>query len=414
MKKRVLSMILALALCMGLTVPAFAAETDDILADINKTGFWIDVQDADSLRKEISVKLWPWDINDAGSITWTKASKTFDMTVEVIELPLGVTLTAGPNNEWVSGVFAYSDPDGDGVYDERLQVTTKDGKSDVVAVTEAGPFRNSGSTSYTSAFAWRYGYNSLMYAKAKGYRIMTTDYLVDTFGPNTLIDFCDANGKSRRYILLTGEERSDDLAYDKLEDKGLYFTKYGDLVSGWAVEPVNQALEANLSLLDYTVEEAHNFDLHGKITRGEFASIAILLYVNMRNELADRPGENPFEDVPEDHPYRNHIVSAYELGIVTGKTGTTFDPDALVTREQAAAMLSRVYTALGGEIPEVDATTFSDDASISAYARDAVAFMTKHGIIGGMGNNTFAPRGDATVEQAVKIAVEMLNNLKVK
>ena len=35
MKKRVLSVFLALALCVGMTVPAFAAESDDILASIN-------------------------------------------------------------------------------------------------------------------------------------------------------------------------------------------------------------------------------------------------------------------------------------------------------------------------------------------------------------------------------------------
>ena len=77
-------------------------------------------------------------------------------------------------------------------------------------------------------------------------------------------------------------------------------------------------------------------------------------------------------------------------------------------------MLSRVYTKLGGEIPEVEATAFSDNDKISDYARDAVAFMTDKGVIGGMGGNTFAPKGDATVEQALKIAVEMLNNLEVE
>lgn len=77
-------------------------------------------------------------------------------------------------------------------------------------------------------------------------------------------------------------------------------------------------------------------------------------------------------------------------------------------------MLSRVYAKLGGEVSEVEATAFSDDGEISAYAKNAVAFMTEKGIIGGMGNNKFEPKGDATVEQALKIAVEMLNNLEVE
>ena len=42
---------------------------------------------------------------------------------------------------------------------------------------------------------------------------------------------------------------------------------------------------------------------------------------------------------------------------------------------------------------------------------DAVAFMSSKGIINGMGGNRFDPRGNASVEQALKIAVEMMDKL---
>ena len=87
-------------------------------------------------------------------------------------------------------------------------------------------------------------------------------------------------------------------------------------------------------------------------------------------------------------------------------------PNALVTREQAAAMLSRVYTKLGSSIPAVTATTFADNGSVSNWARDAVAFMSDKGIVTGVGDNKFNPKGNASIEQALAIAVRMFDNLK--
>ena len=75
-------------------------------------------------------------------------------------------------------------------------------------------------------------------------------------------------------------------------------------------------------------------------------------------------------------------------------------------------MLSRVYTRLGGEIPTVDATTFTDDSDMSGYARSAVAFMADKEIVGGVGDNKFDPQGNATIEQALIIAVKMYGKLK--
>lgn len=411
MKKRLLAMFLALALCTGLAIPAFAAEADDILKDINGTEFWIDVEDVDSLRKEIPVKLRFWDIDDSsGSVIFRKDAKTYNKTVEALVLPLGVTLTAGPDNQWVKGVFVYTDHDGDGIYEQRLESDPSSQGDAVVPVTEAGPLKCTDEKSYYSLFDWSYGQNFLSNYDPKGYRVLTTDYLVEIFGANTLIEFWDAEDNNR-YILLTGEERPEDLAYDRLGDRGINVAG-GGLVSAWAVDPVNEADWAGLLMPILWIE--HNYDLREKIDRAEFAFVAVRLYIEMSQKTLTVPEDLPFEDVPEDHALVDYIALAHELGIVNGTTDTTFSPDDLVTREQAAAMLGRVYTALGGEIPEVEATAFADDAYVSGYAKSAVAFMNENGVIGGVGNNTFSPKGDATVEEALKIAVKMMNSLEVK
>ena len=55
---------------------------------------------------------------------------------------------------------------------------------------------------------------------------------------------------------------------------------------------------------------------------------------------------------------------------------------------------------------------FADHRQISSYARDSVYFMTKKQIIDGTGNNRFSPQAMASREQAFKIAVATIGQLK--
>ena len=75
-------------------------------------------------------------------------------------------------------------------------------------------------------------------------------------------------------------------------------------------------------------------------------------------------------------------------------------------------MLSRVYTKLGGEIPEATAIAFADNDKVSSWALDAVAFMSSKEIMNGVGGNRFDPTGNASIEQAMAIALRMFENLK--
>lgn len=172
-------------------------------------------------------------------------------------------------------------------------------------------------------------------------------------------------------------------------------------VDGWAKDQVNEAIASGL------VAAGLGEDYRVKITRAQFAATTVKLYEAMSGERVPAAAENPFTDTSD--PV---ILQAAELGFVYGITDDTFAPDSLVTREQAAAMLSRVYTKLGGELPAVEATTFDDDGSVSDWARDAVAFMSDKGIVSGMGDNCFDPQGSASIEQALSIALRMFKNLK--
>lgn len=174
----------------------------------------------------------------------------------------------------------------------------------------------------------------------------------------------------------------------------------GPQVSDWAKEQVSKAAASGL------VPDGLGNDYRANITRAQFAA-AVKLYEAMSGQKAPAAGASPFSDTSD-----TAVIQAEALGIVSGVGGGRFAPDALVTRQEAAAMLSRVYTRLGGTIPEAAATAFADNVKVSGWARDAVAFMSDKGIVSGVGNNSFDPSGNASIEQALAIALRMFDNLK--
>lgn len=419
MRKKLFSALLAAAMVFGLLcTPAFAAGKADTLADINKDdSIWVGVTNVGALTKPHTFQVREWGYEDDDTIVKGEADETVSIK-NVVELPLGVTLAAGPGNHFLEKIWVYSDPDGDGIFDERLGKNTydEDGgyvSTEVVPVSTAGPLTDTDTEVYFNAFDWGTGANFLApYLNIiPAYRTLTTDYLVEEFGANTLVLFWDEEQENYFAFLLTGKAAQAGVV-KSLESQGVFFSDFGDAISGWAVEPVNTAIEKGVYSMD--VAQSHDCDLTGSITRGEFATLAMYLYGAMANTNDfTRPVESPFVDVDESTPNFKYILGAYELGIVEGNSTTakTFGPDQLVSRQDAALMLSRVYEIVGGEIPKGASTTFTDNDKIGSWAMDAVAFMSSKGIINGMGGNRFDPRGNASVEQALKIAVEMMDKL---
>ena len=192
--------------------------------------------------------------------------------------------------------------------------------------------------------------------------------------------------------------------------------------SDWASADLQAADQ--LGLIPECLEGA---DLTQPITRAEFAAVAVKTYEALSGTAAIPVVNNPFTDCSDPE-----VLKAYNIGAVNGTSASTFTPDALLNREQAAAMLTRVFkrVTLAGwtlaadrqfSLDYAQPAPFSDDAQISAWARDSVYFMAANGIIQGSGGQ-FMPKAateaqeaqgyaQATREQALLIAVRMVQKL---
>ena len=116
----------------------------------------------------------------------------------------------------------------------------------------------------------------------------------------------------------------------------------------------------------------------------------------------------PFNDVPRGQWYTDAIWWAKLMGVVSGTSATTFDPEGEITREQLAVILYN-YTkqfAPGSLTATGSLAGFPDAASVSSWARTEMAWAVGNGLISGTGSGSVAyltPQGSATRAQVAAI-----------
>lgn len=102
-----------------------------------------------------------------------------------------------------------------------------------------------------------------------------------------------------------------------------------------------------------------------------------------------------FSDVQKFYWAFNSIEAVNAKGIMRGTSTGLFNPQAPVTREQMAAMIARLF---GEDIPKVTDAPFLD-VSPSSWSADSIAFVKERGIIMGDGHGVFRPQDQLTRAQ---------------
>ncbi|WP_168736003.1 cadherin-like beta sandwich domain-containing protein [Cohnella fermenti] len=137
-----------------------------------------------------------------------------------------------------------------------------------------------------------------------------------------------------------------------------------------------------------------------------FTKYAVLA-VGGAGETEAEAEEVNFSDI-SGHWAEAAIRQAASLGIVQGYKDGTFKPAAIVTRAEFAVMLMNATGAAG----EGMKLTFSDSASIGAWAKTAVAQALEAGIVTGYSDGTFRPDAPITrAEMAAMIAKTLTWNV---
>lgn len=207
---------------------------------------------------------------------------------------------------------------------------------------------------------------------------------VNAFGWNGSLTNLTMYGSLGSYAEYYAEEYAIPFVPDTLELQ---------LPSPWATEAVSAAIAAGL------VPKSLQYKYTQAITRAEFCALGVSLCEIVTGQEIN--GRTAFRDT-----FNVNVAKMASLGVVTGVGGGRFEPNAALTREQAATMLARLSAAL--ERPLDAATpTFADNSSISSWASDAVGQIQSAGIMNGTGGNQFNPSGNYTREQSIITIMRM-------
>lgn len=173
---------------------------------------------------------------------------------------------------------------------------------------------------------------------------------------------------------------------------------FSDIAGHWAKDDIE--VLASLGIVN---GDGGLFKPAGTLTRAEFAAELVRAL-----GLTSGSASGSFSDVPADAWYADAVNAAAAAGIVQGADGA-FNPNAPITREQIASMITRAFKI---DVSAAAAPSFSDADSIAAYAKDAVGWAQANGIINGTQDGNFNPKASTKRAEAAALLYRLLEVLK--
>ncbi len=128
--------------------------------------------------------------------------------------------------------------------------------------------------------------------------------------------------------------------------------------------------------------------------------ITILHRIDKDNSMYEK---NIFNDVEKNSWYENAVNWGFENKIVAGTSENTFAPMDNLTREQLCVMLYNYTKHIGVKTEFADISSYSENETVSDWAKDAVSWAVGEKIVTGKGNNTLAPKDSASRAEAAAV-----------
>lgn len=370
MMKKFLSLALGLALCLGLAVPAFAADENTSARLIG-----LMAEKSGIIRPEAKTETYQVRaVNTTDHYGVYEEAEALN-ALPYIQIPNSAdfSLALYELDESVEAVwYAYTDPNGKGVYYERrFAVENEEGKNpSILPIPENGAYQLSAlPTSYwgSTELIEDFGFKASDKFDSKSI-VLPSNRLHEIFGANTLI-FIRVNDrqtgakKVEWSLFLTGE---------KPQTVADIFTDVS--TENWVSDPVAWAVQNEITN-GYGAK-----DKFAPTAECSEAQILTFLYRTVGDSSA--AVTNPMI-MAVDKPYQSAVGWAYLHQMI----GADFKQDAPCTRAQAVKF---IWEAL--DKPAATKTASFTDVPANADYAEAVSWAVEQGVTNGYGSNdTFAP-----------------------
>lgn len=356
MRKKALFLALALVMALSL-LPTTAIAAEPYLYDIKLV-----VPNGGVPPTQVTGTYQLRNIQDRGDGTsaYGAVSEVADAPC-VLPLNFGITIEklrrgSGTLPTDIVMFYAWSDPDNDGVYEQRVfRTRSAESEYTVVPLTEKGPFVPTEDVTYTNfQAALLLGFKT-QFASPTYSMTLDTNQLSDIFGPNTLllvsvVETTNYTSRMDYLVLLTGKAAT---------------PAFTDVPAGeWYADPVAWAVDKGIT----NGTSSTKFSPTQDCTQ---AQILTFLYRAERGE-----GEPTAADMDK------AISWAREKGMIDN----SFDGNKPCTRSTAVSYIWQAFNK-----PTAKASSFTDVLANAAYAT-AVDWAVEKGVTKGDGSeDTFAP-----------------------
>jgi len=176
---------------------------------------------------------------------------------------------------------------------------------------------------------------------------------------------------------------------------------FTDVAESWYKNIVNEMASREI------IDGKSDGMFHGGdyITRAEFAAVVVraLGLESLKSTAADI-----FSDVSSSAWYYNDVGLAYEYGVVSGTTAATFNAAANITREDAMLMIQRACSIVQLTEGTKDYSGNTGINEASTYAKDAVVFNLKTGLIEGNSAGYVNAGGNITRAETATVVLRMM------
>lgn len=164
-------------------------------------------------------------------------------------------------------------------------------------------------------------------------------------------------------------------------------------ISTWAISEVQE-----MQKLGMIPSSLDNCDMSKPITRAQMCSIAMLAYTKITGEKHVISRDDYFWDCRY-----TDVNACYELGIVGGYGNGAFGPNNPLRREEFFKIMTNFMQAVGyprDDSHAVTLGTYSDGGQVDSWAQAATRLMIYIGVVRGDGKN-LKPQSQTSIEEAI-------------
>lgn len=205
-----------------------------------------------------------------------------------------------------------------------------------------------------------------LYAMAAAVRAKTgKNKLFDISDPK-MVDFFDPIGLPDKILAVHAREKIYDISFSDISGVK-YENEINELASYGIINGKSESI----------------FEPQSRMTRAEFATITV-------NALClDKIENDVFSDVSENDWFFENVNTAYSYNIIKGISEAVFNPNGIISRQEAAVMVTRAATLCGMDTGMSDTSirntlsAFTDYINTPEWAREALAFCYSQNILDG-------------------------------